>query len=284
MQSSVSRWLTLVELLAANSCHWGFAYLDNRCNRKWCDGQVNYLNNWGEGRKPYLLQRASLFPEESGGINIFSSCFSSTWNNQSHSSIQIYWFKEVKLRKLKKWDHSACTKMPRQVDSQADRSPGEGATGCSSCDWLVCCSSEWGLQRQSCLAGSDSPSANQVNWSGSHGSTGTCQTHQPCHNNRKHINPNPTHLYDTPGQWSYFLYRRNLSVSPHPAAQRIPSQQQQQIAAGIFRCFQVFSGSELLFHQNKPDKKPNSRPEQVFGSKVKEWKTWKQLLRVSSRV
>lgn len=78
--SSVLSRLVLTELFSANSCHWGSTYLD-QWGRNWCQWVERIMQYWEEIAKiRNLLQRSSLAPEESMGMNALSRCFGSIWN------------------------------------------------------------------------------------------------------------------------------------------------------------------------------------------------------------
>lgn len=78
--SSVLSRLVLMELLSANSCHWGSTYLD-QWGRNWCQWVERIMQYREEIAKiRNLLQRSSLAPEESIGMNALSSVFGSIWN------------------------------------------------------------------------------------------------------------------------------------------------------------------------------------------------------------
>lgn len=136
-------------------------------------------------------------------MKAFSSCFSSTWNDQSRSC-------------------NTADPNPNQAD-QTDRLPGS-VTGC---DWPAGCSDGWGSLRWSCSAGSGSPSTGQVNWSKSRAATGTCRNHPPHHGNRQ---GQETHVTDCNMQHVAHLHRSSAEGasqrsgnSPPPAGQRSPS-------------------------------------------------------------
>lgn len=76
--------------------------------------------------------------------------------------------------------HVQPTKAVEAMRRSSQRLPGSPA----GCNWPAGCSGGWAHRRQSCSAGSDSPSANQGNWWESHATTGTCQNLPPHHGNQ----------------------------------------------------------------------------------------------------